>query len=162
VSNFTEIFLKLRIFLFSIAMSAARALAQALSNTVTSNELLVDKLWDLYLDLPEDEAVLMCVLYFPPRCMYRVFVCSRLLGSHDPKTLLITLIFILNCTHESTKRLYVIFVHNICQFRLDRAVRQLMVKSKVGIRMSVALLDKMVVLHEAEEGSEGAKAFDVG
>lgn len=37
-----------------------------------------------------------------------------------------------------------------------------MVKSNVGIRMSIALLDKMIVLHEAEEGSEGAKAFDVG
>jgi ataxin-10 len=37
-----------------------------------------------------------------------------------------------------------------------------MIKSKVGIRMSIGLLDKMVVLHEAEEGSEGAKAFDVG
>lgn len=37
-----------------------------------------------------------------------------------------------------------------------------MVKSNVGIRMSVALLDNMVILHEAEEGGEGAKAFDVG
>lgn len=45
---------------------------------------------------------------------------------------------------------------------LDKAVRQLMVKTKVGIRMSVSLLDKMVVLHEAEEGSEAGKAFDIG
>ena len=37
-----------------------------------------------------------------------------------------------------------------------------MVKTKVGIRMSVSLLDKMVVLHEAEEGSEAGKAFDIG
>lgn len=46
-------------------MSAARSLAQALSNMVTSNEVLVEKLWELYLDLPEDEVVLMCVPYFP-------------------------------------------------------------------------------------------------
>lgn len=37
-----------------------------------------------------------------------------------------------------------------------------MVKSKVGTRISIGLLDKMVVFHEAVEGSEAAKAFDVG
>lgn len=89
-------------------MSTARALVQALSNTVTSNEALVDMLWDLYLGLPEDEVVLMCVPYIPLVCMYRLLVrTSRLLGSRDPKTLLITLVFILNCTHESTKRMCV-------------------------------------------------------
>jgi ataxin-10 len=54
------------------------------------------------------------------------------------------------------------FGSQFCHVHLDKAVRQLMVKSKVGIRMSVVLLDKMTLLHEAEEGSEGAKAFDVG
>ena len=37
-----------------------------------------------------------------------------------------------------------------------------MVKSKVGTRLSIILLDKMVVFHEAEEGSEAANAFDIG
>ena len=55
-----------------------------------------------------------------------------------------------------------LFLINPVHIHLDKVFRQLMVKSKVGIRMSIALLDKMVVLHEAEEGSEGAKAFDVG
>lgn len=49
-------------------MSAARALAQALSNMVTSNEILVERLWELYLDLPEDEVVLMYVPYCPSCC----------------------------------------------------------------------------------------------
>lgn len=37
-----------------------------------------------------------------------------------------------------------------------------MVESDVGIRICIGLLDKMVMLHEAEKGSEGAKAFDIG
>jgi len=40
--------------------------------------------------------------------------------------------------------------------------RQLMVESNVGVRIYIGLLDKMVMLHEAEEGSEGARAFDIG
>lgn len=39
---------------------------------------------------------------------------------------------------------------------------QLLVKTKVGVRICIGLLDNMVKLHEAEEGSEGAKAFDIG
>lgn len=39
---------------------------------------------------------------------------------------------------------------------------QLLVKSKVGVRICIGLLDNMVGLHEADEGSEGAKAFDIG
>lgn len=45
-------------------MNAARALVQALSNIVTANESLVDKLWESYLDLPEEEVVLMYAPYF--------------------------------------------------------------------------------------------------
>lgn len=40
--------------------------------------------------------------------------------------------------------------------------RLLLTKTKVGVRICIGLLDNMVGLHEAEEGSDGAKAFDVG
>lgn len=41
-------------------------LTQALSNTVTANESLVARLWESYMNLPEDQVVLMCVSYFRP------------------------------------------------------------------------------------------------
>jgi ataxin-10 len=44
----------------------------------------------------------------------------------------------------------------------NRPGRQLMVESNVGVRICIGLLDKMVTFHEAEEGSEGARAFDIG
>ncbi|KAF8967697.1 spinocerebellar ataxia type 10 protein domain-containing protein [Flammula alnicola] len=111
----------------SESVATARVLTQALSNTVTANDALVARLWETYMNLPEDQVVLI-----------------RLLGSPDARTLLTTLIFILNCIHGSRKR------------------TQLLVKTKVGVRICIGLLDNMVNLHEADEGSEGAKAFDIG
>ncbi|KDR80569.1 hypothetical protein GALMADRAFT_135707 [Galerina marginata CBS 339.88] len=111
----------------SESVATARVLTQALSNTVTANETLVARLWETYMNLPEDQVVLI-----------------RLLGSPDPRTHLTTLIFILNCIHGSKKRAL------------------LLTRTKVGVRICIGLLDNMVRLHEAEEGSEGAKAFDVG
>ncbi|KAF8909342.1 spinocerebellar ataxia type 10 protein domain-containing protein [Gymnopilus junonius] len=109
------------------SVATARLLTQALSNTVTANDALVARLWETYMNLPEDQVVLI-----------------RLLGSPDPRTLLTTLIFILNCIHGSKKRAL------------------LLTRTKVGVRICIGLLDNMVGLHEAEEGSDGAKAFDVG
>jgi len=43
------------------SVSVARILAQALSNIVTTNEVLMSKLWDTYMNLPEDQVVLMTV-----------------------------------------------------------------------------------------------------
>jgi ataxin-10 len=40
--------------------------------------------------------------------------------------------------------------------------RRLLTKSKVGVRVCIGLLDNMVRLHEAEEGTDAAKAFDIG
>lgn len=34
--------------------------------------------------------------------------------------------------------------------------------SPMGVRICVCILDDMVDLHDAEEASDGAKAFDVG
>ena len=44
----------------------------------------------------------------------------------------------------------------------DCTFSQLLVKTKVGVRMCIGLLDNMIKLHDVEEGSEGAKAFDIG
>ncbi|KAF9531749.1 spinocerebellar ataxia type 10 protein domain-containing protein [Crepidotus variabilis] len=105
----------------------SRLLTQALSNVVTSNEILVEKLWEVYMALPEDEGVLI-----------------RLMQSPDSKTLLTSLIFVLNCIHKNKKR------------------TTMLVKSRTGVRICISLLDNMVKLHEAEERSDGAKAFDIG
>jgi len=49
-----------------------------------------------------------------------------------------------NCIHNSTER------------------RSLLAKSRVGARICITLLDRMVLLYDAEESSDGAKAFDYG
>jgi hypothetical protein len=41
------------------AALVARILSQALSNMVTGNEPLMAKLWDIYMNLPEDQVILM-------------------------------------------------------------------------------------------------------
>lgn len=45
--------------LFLPAIAIARTLAQALSNIVTSNESLTSSLWNIYMNLPEDQVILM-------------------------------------------------------------------------------------------------------
>ncbi|EAU90585.2 hypothetical protein CC1G_00969 [Coprinopsis cinerea okayama7 len=107
--------------------AVARFLTQTLSNIVTSNQTLVSSLWETYMNLPEDQVVLI-----------------RLLAAHDDRTLLTTLIFILNCIHGSRKR------------------TKMLAKTAIGARVCVALLDGMLRLYEAEEESEGGKAFNVG
>ncbi|KAJ3571925.1 hypothetical protein NP233_g3434 [Leucocoprinus birnbaumii] len=109
------------------SIAVARLLTQALSNLVTGHEELMGELWETYLNLPEDQGVII-----------------RLLSSPDAKTLLSTLIFISNCLHESRKR------------------TKLLCKTNVGIRMCISLLDNMLRLFEADEGSVGAQAFDIG
>lgn len=98
-----------------VAIATARLLTQALSNTVTSNQNLVAALWETYLSLPEDQVILMYVsrLFFfrgvpflpelrPDETSSKLI--SRLLATPDVRTLLTTLIFILNCIHGSRKR----------------------------------------------------------
>ncbi|EKM81810.1 hypothetical protein AGABI1DRAFT_118880 [Agaricus bisporus var. burnettii JB137-S8] len=71
-------------------------------------------------------------------------VIIRLLGSPDTKTILSTLIFISNCISQSRSR------------------TKLLCKSEVGVRICVCLLDSMLRLFEADEGTEAGKAFDIG
>jgi hypothetical protein len=46
-----------------IAIAIARLLTQALSNLVTGHEELMDQLWETYLNLPEDQVVIMYVFF---------------------------------------------------------------------------------------------------
>lgn len=46
-----------------LAVAVARVLAQALSNIITANESLMQSLWETYMNLPEDQLVLMFVFY---------------------------------------------------------------------------------------------------
>lgn len=106
---------------------ATRMAVQALSNIVTTNENLTSRLWNIYLTLPEEQAILI-----------------RLLGSPDHKTILSLLVLMVNCIHDSTER---------CS---------LLTKSRGGARICITLLDRVVLLYDAEESTDGAKAFDYG
>lgn len=44
---------------FPAAFKVSRALVQALSNMVTANDHLMPKLWELYMNLPEEQVILM-------------------------------------------------------------------------------------------------------
>lgn len=44
-----------------IAIVTARVLTQALSNMVTANDPLIARLWESYMNLPDDQVVLMFV-----------------------------------------------------------------------------------------------------
>ncbi|KAJ2934873.1 hypothetical protein H1R20_g2233, partial [Candolleomyces eurysporus] len=101
--------------------------SRAVRSLLTSNQNLVAALWETYLSLPEDQVILI-----------------RLLASPDVRTLLTTLIFILNCIHGSRKR------------------TKLLAKSAIGVRICITLLDDMLKLFEADEESEAGKAFNVG
>ncbi|KAF7964993.1 hypothetical protein HWV62_1166 [Athelia sp. TMB] len=88
---------------------ATRALVQTLSNLVTTNEPLLSDLWNTYMNLPEEQVILI-----------------RLLASPDPSTVLATLIFVVNCVHKSPERSEVMCTSTIgarvCISLLDRIV----------------------------------------
>ncbi|KAF9245294.1 spinocerebellar ataxia type 10 protein domain-containing protein [Melanogaster broomeanus] len=67
--------------------AVTRMSVQTLSNMVTSNEILMSRLWDTYMNLPEEQVVLV-----------------RLLGSPDTRTVLSLLVLLVNCIHESIQR----------------------------------------------------------
>ncbi|KIJ62027.1 hypothetical protein HYDPIDRAFT_30846 [Hydnomerulius pinastri MD-312] len=71
-------------------------------------------------------------------------VIIRLLGSPDARTILSLLVLLVNCIHESSER------------------RALLVTKRVGVRICITLLDRLVSLYDAEDSSDGAKAFDYG
>ncbi|KAL0953516.1 hypothetical protein HGRIS_004740 [Hohenbuehelia grisea] len=68
----------------------------------------------------------------------------RLLTSPDNRTVLSVLVLILNCIHDSKSR------------------AKMLCKTAIGCRICVSLLDGMLKMYDAEEASEGAKAFDIG
>ncbi|KAJ6581200.1 spinocerebellar ataxia type 10 protein domain-containing protein [Mycena capillaripes] len=109
------------------AILVARVLAQALSNIVTGNDVLLPILWNTYMNLPEDQVVLI-----------------RLLSSPDPRTLVAALVLILNAIDGSRTRI------------------KMLTRTVTGVRICISLLDSMVQLYDAEDATEGARAFDIG
>ncbi|KAF9074916.1 spinocerebellar ataxia type 10 protein domain-containing protein [Rhodocollybia butyracea] len=109
------------------ATFAARVLTQMLSNIITGNETLISRLWEMYLNLPEDQVVLI-----------------RLLAAPDSRILLAVIVMIASCVHES------------------RARTEALTRTAVGGRICVTLLDDMAKLYDADEASDGGRAFDVG
>ncbi|KAJ3855487.1 spinocerebellar ataxia type 10 protein domain-containing protein [Lentinula lateritia] len=109
------------------ASFTARILTQMLSNIITGNEALISNLWETYLNLQEDQVILI-----------------RLLASPDNRILLAVLTMIINCVRESRSR------------------TKMLTRMPIGARICIILLDDMVKLYDADEGSEGARAFDVG
>lgn len=104
-----------------------RMAVQTLSNMVTANESLMTRLWDTYMNLPEEQAIFI-----------------RVLSSPDPRTILYTLVLLVNCVHENSGR------------------QALLAKTRVGARTCITLLDRMTNLHDAEESSDSGRAFDYG
>ncbi|KAJ7626436.1 spinocerebellar ataxia type 10 protein domain-containing protein [Mycena polygramma] len=109
------------------AILVARVLAQALSNLVTGNGVLLPIIWNTYMNLPEDQVVLI-----------------RLLSSPDPRTLVAALVLIMNAIDGSRTRI------------------KMLTRTTNGVRICISLLDSMVQLYDAEDATEGARAFDVG
>ncbi|KAK7028293.1 Ataxin-10-like protein [Favolaschia claudopus] len=105
----------------------ARVLSQALANIVTGNEILAAKLWNTYTNLSEKDVVIL-----------------RLLASRDPRTLVATIVMVLNCIDGSLTRM------------------KILTRTDIGVRMCILLLDDMVQFYDADEGSDGARVFDVG
>lgn len=71
-------------------------------------------------------------------------VLIRLLASPDASTVLSVLIFVVNCIHRSERRSYM-----LCA-------------TQIGARVCISVLDRMVILFDAAEPSDGAKAFEIG
>ncbi|KAJ4000874.1 spinocerebellar ataxia type 10 protein domain-containing protein [Lentinula boryana] len=71
-------------------------------------------------------------------------VLVRLLASPDNRVLLAALTMIISCMHESRSR------------------TKMLTRMPIGARICIKLLDDMVKLYDADEGSDGARAFDVG
>lgn len=71
-----------------------------------------------------------------------VFV--RVLSLPDPRAILSLLVLLVNCVYDSSSR------------------QALLVKTRIGVRICITLLDRMTDLHDAEESSDAGKAFDYG
>lgn len=71
-----------------------------------------------------------------------VFV--RVLSLPDPRAILSLLVLLVNCIYDSSTR------------------QALLVKTRIGVRLCITLLDRMTDLHDAEESSDAGRAFDYG
>ncbi|EIM80460.1 uncharacterized protein STEHIDRAFT_125988 [Stereum hirsutum FP-91666 SS1] len=109
------------------AVLVTRILVQAISNIVTDNDNLRTKLWSSYLSVPEEQSILI-----------------RLLASKDTRTLLSSVILILNCTHGSNEKM--------SSFS----------STATGYRILVTILDRLEKCLDAPETTEEGKVFELG
>ncbi|KAH9940943.1 uncharacterized protein BXZ73DRAFT_98771 [Epithele typhae] len=119
-----------------------------LSNMVTANDALAAALWTTYLSLPEERNVLTYAF---------LGHCGRTASSSAPAFALQPPLLVsgpyytlfrfrprLNCVNGSVSRM------------------QLLADGAQGPRLSIAMLDQVASLSEAEEASERGQAFDIG
>ncbi|KAI6044247.1 spinocerebellar ataxia type 10 protein domain-containing protein [Pisolithus marmoratus] len=85
-------------------------------------------------------------------CLWKIYmnlpeeqaVFVRVLSLPDPRTILSLLVLLVNCIYDNSAR------------------QALLVRTRNGVRICIALLDRMTDLHDAEESSDAGKAFDYG
>ncbi|KAI0350670.1 hypothetical protein OH77DRAFT_1430661 [Trametes cingulata] len=111
---------------------ATRVLSQALSNIVTENDALAQRLWTAYLNLPEERLILT------------ISRLRRLFAHPDARTVSAAFVLVLNCLHDSPHRV------------------ELLTRSPRGPRVCLTMLDRIACLFEAEESTEEGRAFDIG
>ncbi|KAF7794316.1 hypothetical protein EIP86_005450 [Pleurotus ostreatoroseus] len=89
------------------AFPATRMLVQTLSNLVTANEDLMNRLWNSYLALPEEQLILL-----------------RLFSVPDARTVMSTFVLVLNCLDASPSRMKILTTAptglRLCISYLDR------------------------------------------
>ena len=124
---------------------------------MTSNEPLVARLWETYLNLPEDQLVLTfgsAPLVFP--CLTPAAA-----DFWDPpmKRLFSPCSFLSSIASTRTQADCKFFHLSITCVNLSR---NLLTRTPSGSRVCIGILDDMIRLHEADEGSDAAKAFDTG
>ncbi|KAI0825852.1 spinocerebellar ataxia type 10 protein domain-containing protein [Irpex lacteus] len=89
------------------AFIVSRILTQALSNIVTANEYLIEKLWKSYLQLPEEQLIFI-----------------RIISTPDAGTVLASFVLILNCLYGSKTRMNLLTTSlsgpRLCITYLDR------------------------------------------
>ncbi|KAI5116868.1 hypothetical protein M0805_005836 [Coniferiporia weirii] len=100
-------------YLFAVdqqAFMTTRFLMQTLSNLVTANENLIQRLWSLYMTLPEEKNIL-----------------TRMIAHSDDRTVVATLVFISNCLTGNRKRMRALIEtptgQRICISLLDRLAK---------------------------------------
>ena len=136
-------------------------LIQSISNMVTGNEGLLTQFWNIWMHVSENSSIILCVRGPDPRLWLSLTTNQAPVGfsghAHNPVCSCVDLelrswkcrkIVRLNLRENSS--------HN------DIPRRTLFTATPLGLRIIVAILDRMVSLHDVEELSDGGQAFEIG